>query len=92
MGIGLFNSIMFPSIFTLGVNGLGKFSLDGSAVLIMFIVGGAIIPFNVRNFAYVNYNLALLIVIICYVYISLYGYRFSQFVKRDDLNDDEILA
>jgi FHS family L-fucose permease-like MFS transporter len=92
MGIGLFNSIMFPSIFTLGVNGLGKFSLDGSAVLIMFIVGGAIIPFNVRNFAFVNYNLALLIVIICYLYISLYGYRFSQFVKRDDLNDDEILA
>jgi len=92
MCIGLFNSIMFPSIFALGVNGLGKFSLDGSAVLIMFIVGGAVIPFNVRNFAYKNADLALLIVITCYVYISLYGYKFSQYIKRDDLKDDEILG
>ncbi len=92
MSIGLFNSIMFPSIFTLGVNGLGKFSLDGSAVLIMFIVGGAVVPFNVRNFAYANYDFALLIVVACYLYISLYGFRLSRYLKRNDLKDDEILA
>lgn len=92
MCIGLFNSIMFPSIFTLGVNGLGKFSLSGSAVLIMFIVGGAVIPFNVRNFAYISYDFALLIVIACYLYISVYGFSLSQFVKRDDLHDDEVLV
>jgi len=92
MSIGLFNSIIFPSIFTLGVNGLGKFSLDGSAVLIMFIVGGAVIPFNVRNFADVNYDYALLIVVICYLYISVYGFKLSQYLKRNDLKDDEILA
>ncbi|MBC7451374.1 MAG: MFS transporter [Cytophagales bacterium] len=92
MCIGLFNSIMFPSIFTLGVNGLGKFSLSGSAVLVMFIVGGAIIPFNVRNFAYISYDFALLIVIACYLYISVYGFSLSQFTKRDDLNDDEVLV
>jgi MFS transporter, FHS family, L-fucose permease len=97
MSVGLFNAIMFPSIFTLGVNGLGKFSLDGSAVLIMFIVGGAIIPFNVRNFAsvnsdFINYDFALLIVVICYLYISVYGFKLSRYVKRIDLNDDEILA
>ncbi|WP_299253705.1 MFS transporter [uncultured Cytophaga sp.] len=92
MSVGLFNSIMFPSIFTLGVNGLGKFSLDGSAVLIMFIVGGAVLPFNVRNFAYANYDFALLIVIICYLYISVYGFKLSRYVKRKDLRDDEMLA
>jgi FHS family L-fucose permease-like MFS transporter len=92
MSVGLFNSIMFPSIFTLGVNGLGKFSLDGSAVLIMFIVGGAILPFNVRNFAYANYDYALLIVVVCYLYISLYGFKLSSYVKRKDLKDDEMLA
>lgn len=91
MCIGLFNSIMFPSIFTLGVNGLGKFSLSGSAVLIMFIVGGAIIPFNVRNFAYISYDFALAIVIACYLYISVYGFSLSQFEQRDDLNEDEVL-
>jgi FHS family L-fucose permease-like MFS transporter len=92
MSVGLFNSIMFPSIFTLGVNGLGKFSLDGSAVLIMFIVGGAVLPFNVRNFAYANYDFALLIVVVCYVYISVYGFKLSNYIKRKDLKDDEILA
>lgn len=92
MSVGLFNSIMFPSIFTLGVNGLGKFSLDGSAVLIMFIVGGAVLPFNVRNFAYANYDFALVIVVICYLYISVYGFKLSNYIKRRDLRDEEILA
>jgi Fucose permease len=92
MSVGLFNSIMFPSIFTLGVNGLGKFSLDGSAVLIMFIVGGAVLPFNVRNFAYANYDFALVIVVICYLYISVYGFKLSNYIKRKDLRDEEILA
>lgn len=92
MCVGLFNSIMFPCIFTMGVSGLGKYSIDGSAVLIMFIVGGAVIPFNVRNFSFVNYDLALLIVVACYIYISLYGFKFSKYEKRDDLTDDQILV
>ncbi|MCU0417209.1 MAG: MFS transporter [Cytophagaceae bacterium] len=91
MCVGLFNSIMFPSIFTMGVNGLGRYSIDGSAVLIMFIVGGAVIPFNVRNFSHVNYDIALLIVVACYLYISLYGFRFSKYEKREDLADDQVL-
>jgi FHS family L-fucose permease-like MFS transporter len=85
--VGLFNSILFPSLFTLGVNGLGKFSIDGSAVLIMFIVGGAVIPFNVINYSYVSYQIAFLIPIMCYIYIGLYAYRFSKFELRDDLKD-----
>ncbi|HSZ25046.1 MAG TPA: hypothetical protein VK766_04980, partial [Cytophagaceae bacterium] len=85
--VGLFNSILFPSLFTLGVNGLGKFSIDGSAVLIMFIVGGAVVPFNVINYSYVSYKIAFLIPILCYIYIGLYGYRFSKFEIRDDLKD-----
>lgn len=85
--VGLFNSIMFPSLFTLGVNGLGKFSVDGSAVLIMFIVGGAVIPFNVINYSYVSYQIAFIIPIVCYLYIALYADRFSKFELRDDLKD-----
>ncbi len=42
--VGFFNSIMFPSIFTLGVAELGPLTGDGSGVMIMAIVGGAIIP------------------------------------------------
>src|ERR1700687_3845982 len=44
LAIGLFNSIMFPSIFTLGINGLGSLTGKGSGLLIAAIVGGAIIP------------------------------------------------
>jgi FHS family L-fucose permease-like MFS transporter len=85
--VGLFNSILFPSLFTLGVNGLGRFSIDGSAILTMFIVGGAVIPFNVTNYTYVNYQIAFIIPILCYIYIGLYAYRFSKFEIRDDLKD-----
>ena len=42
--VGLFNSIMFPSIFTLGIAELGPLTGDGSGVMVMAIVGGAIIP------------------------------------------------
>lgn len=87
--VGLFNSILFPSIFALGVNGLGKFSEEGSAVLIMFIVGGAIIPFMVKNFSYVNYHVAFLIPIVCYFYIALYGLKLSRYEKEDALMKKE---
>jgi len=85
--VGLFNSIMFPSLFTLGLNGLGKYSIDGSAILIMFIVGGAVIPFNVINYSYVSYQVAFMIPVICYIYIAVYAYRLSRFEVREEMKD-----
>jgi FHS family L-fucose permease-like MFS transporter len=90
--VGLFNAILFPSIFALGVSGLGKFSEEGSAVLVLFIVGGAVLPFMVKNFSYVNYHVAFIIPIICYFYIALYGLKLSRYekekirVKEDTVN------
>ncbi|WMJ73051.1 sugar MFS transporter [Cytophagaceae bacterium ABcell3] len=81
--IGLFNSILFPSIFALGINGLGKYAEEGAAVLVMFIVGGAVIPFMVRNFSYVNYEVAFIIPVICYFYIALYGLKLSKYEKQE---------
>jgi FHS family L-fucose permease-like MFS transporter len=90
--VGLFNSILFPTIFALGVNGLGKFSLNGSAVLVMSIAGGAVIPFMVRNFSLMkgfprelSLQLAFIIPVVCYAYIVLYGLIFSKFEKREAL-------
>ncbi len=85
--VGLFNSIMFPSLYTLGLNGLGKYSIDGSAILIMFIVGGAVIPFNVINYSFVSYQVAFMIPIICYTYIAVYAYKLSRFEVRDEVKD-----
>jgi FHS family L-fucose permease-like MFS transporter len=51
LAIGLFNSIMFPCIFTMGIDGLGPLTGDGSGILNMAIVGGAIIPYVVGKIA-----------------------------------------
>jgi MFS transporter, FHS family, L-fucose permease len=51
LSVGLFNSIMFPSIFTSGIAELGQLTGDGSGVLNTAIVGGAIIPYVVGKVA-----------------------------------------
>ena len=51
LAVGLFNSIMFPCIFTMGIDELGPLTGDGSGLLNMAIVGGAIIPYVVGRVA-----------------------------------------
>ncbi|HWK51332.1 MAG TPA: sugar MFS transporter, partial [Steroidobacter sp.] len=70
LAIGLFNSIMFPTIFTLGVAKLGRHTGEGSGVLCMAIVGGAIVPVIQGYFADTIGLLASFFVpAICYAYI-----------------------
>jgi FHS family L-fucose permease-like MFS transporter len=77
--VGLFNSIMFPSIFTLGVAELGPLTGDGSGVMIMAIVGGAIIPVIQGAIAdRIGIHHAFVLPVICYLYIlyfALWGSR-----------------
>ncbi len=57
LSVGLFNSIMFPCIFTLGIAELGPLTGDGSGILNMAIVGGAIIPYLVGRLAdFINHG------------------------------------
>ena len=73
--VGLFNSIMFPSIFTLGVDGLGKLTSKGSALLIAAIVGGAIIPVVQGAIAdKIGIHHAFVLPVICYLYIAYFAY------------------
>ena len=77
--MGLFNSIMFPSIFTLGIAGLGPATGRGSGLLIAAIVGGAIIPEVEGLLAdHVGIHLAFILPAICYLYIVFYGFRGSK--------------
>ncbi len=77
--VGLFNSIMFPSIFTLGVAGLGPLTGDGSALLIAAIVGGAIIPELQGVLAdRIGIHHAFILPVICYLYIAFYGFKGSR--------------
>ncbi|WP_273727027.1 sugar MFS transporter [Brucella gallinifaecis] len=74
LAIGLFNSIMFPTIFSLALHGLGKHTSQGSGILCLAIVGGAIIPLIQGVLAdRVGIHLAFLMPIICYIYIAYYG-------------------
>ena len=81
LSVGLFNSIMFPTIFSLAVNGLGKHTGQGSGILCAAIVGGAILPVVQGLFAdRIGIQHAFFIPVLCYCYIAYYGwsgYKFS---------------
>jgi FHS family L-fucose permease-like MFS transporter len=73
---GLFNSIMFPSIFTLGIEGLGPLTGEASGLLIMAIVGGAIIPELQGLLAdRVGLHHAFILPVICYLYILFFAMK-----------------
>lgn len=74
LAIGLFNSIMFPTIFTLAIKDLGKYTSQGSSLLVMAIVGGAIMtPLMGLIVGKIGYQNGLLFPAICYLYILYYG-------------------
>ncbi|MCB9653268.1 MAG: sugar MFS transporter [Deltaproteobacteria bacterium] len=78
LAVGLFNSIMFPTIFTLAVRGLGKQTSQGSGILCAAIVGGAVIPLLQGALAdAVGVQLAFVLPVACYAYIVFYGLRGS---------------
>jgi FHS family L-fucose permease-like MFS transporter len=72
--VGFFNSIMFPSIFTLGIQDLGPLTSKGSSLMIASIVGGALIPLATGALAdHIGLHHAFVVPAICYVYIACYG-------------------
>ncbi len=74
--VGLFNSIMFPTIFALAIEGLGKHTEEGSGILCMAIVGGAILPLIQGVLAdKIGIHHAFLLPILCYAYIAYYGFK-----------------
>jgi FHS family L-fucose permease-like MFS transporter len=79
IAIGLFNSIMFPTIFALGIERLGPMTSKASSLLIMAIVGGAIIPYVQGVFAdHIGLQHAFFLPLLCYLYIVFYGLSGSR--------------
>jgi len=76
IGIGLFNSIMWSNIFTLSIEGLGRFKSQGSSLLVMMILGGAIVPVfqGMAADAY-GVHASFFVPVICYVYLAFYGWK-----------------
>ncbi len=75
LAIGLFNSIMFPTIFTLASEGLGRRTAEGSGIICVAIVGGAVVPIVTGRVADLSsLRWALLVPAACYSVIVLFGW------------------
>jgi FHS family L-fucose permease-like MFS transporter len=78
IAIGLFNAIMFPTIFSLSIDGLGAATPQASGILCMAIVGGAVVPLVAGALAdQFNLGFALLAPMACYLWISAYAWLFG---------------
>jgi len=84
---GLFCSIMWPCIFTLSISGLGKYTSQGSAFLIMMILGGAVIPPVQGKLADVfNIQSSYWMAVACYLYLLFYAYRTKVVLDRQNVD------
>ncbi|MGH8272901.1 MAG: sugar MFS transporter [Gammaproteobacteria bacterium] len=79
VAVGLFNSVMFPNIFTLGIEKFGPLTGRVSSLLVMAIVGGAVIPLAQGALAdHIGLHHAFLLPLLCYAYIVFYGLKGSR--------------
>ena len=79
LAIGLFNSVMFPTIFTTAIERLGPLTSRASSLLIMAIVGGAVVPLLQGVLAdHIGIQPAFVLPMACYAYIAWYGLRGSR--------------
>ncbi len=80
--VGLFNSIMWPNIYALGLMGLGTLTNRGSSLLMTGVIGGALIPL-LQGFVadHIGIHHAYVVPAVCYAYICYYGFRGSK-IKR----------
>jgi FHS family L-fucose permease-like MFS transporter len=84
IAVGLFNSVMFPSIFTVGLTGLGPLTSKGSSLMVAAIVGGALIPLGEGHLAdAIGVQHAFVIPAVCYIYIALFGYLGGRRAERE---------
>ena len=74
LAVGLCNSIMFPTIFTLAIEGLGEDTPQGSGIVCLAIVGGAVVPVLSGLVAdRAGLHAALFVPVLCYLWILFYG-------------------
>ncbi|MNY32889.1 L-fucose-proton symporter [compost metagenome] len=86
IGIAFFMSIMFPTIFSLGIKDLGSDTKLGSSLIIMSIVGGAVLPPVMGYIADVTHNIQIgyIVPLVCFVVVLVFGLKGHKVVKRMD--------
>jgi FHS family L-fucose permease-like MFS transporter len=89
MSGGLFLSIMWPSIFSLAIAGLGKYTSQGSAFLVMMILGGGIIPPLQGKLAdIVGIHTSYFIPVLCFAFIAFYGWKVIRILEKQGIGKE----
>jgi FHS family L-fucose permease-like MFS transporter len=87
---GLFCSIMWPCIFSLSISGLGKYTSQGSAFLIMMILGGAIIPPLQGKLADIfSIQSSYWIAVACFVYLLFYAFKTKSVLEKQGITQND---
>lgn len=83
---------MWPCIFTLSLTGLGKYTTQGSAFLIMMILGGGIIPPIQGKLAdVIGIHQSYVIAVLCFIYLAFFAIRVKSILKKQGINPDELV-
>jgi FHS family L-fucose permease-like MFS transporter len=90
---GLACSIMWPAIFSLSVIGLGKYTAQGSAFLVMMILGGGIIPpIQGKLSDIIGIHNSYIIAVLCFAYLTLFAILVKRLLKKQGIAVDDIVA
>ena len=93
MSGGLFCSIMWPAIFSLAITGLGKYTSQGSAFLVMMILGGGIIPpLQGKLSDIIGIHESYFIPVLCFAYLAFYGFVVKGILKKQDIDVETVHA
>ena len=88
---GLACSIMWPSIFSLSIIGLGKYTSQGSAFLIMMILGGGIIPpIQGKLSDIIGIHQSYVVTVVCFAYLTLFAFLVKGILKKQNIDVDAI--
>ena len=88
MSGGLFLSIMWPCIFSLAITGLGKYTSQGSAFLVMMILGGGIIPpLQGKLSDIIGIHTSYFIPVLCFAFIAFYGWFVFEILKKQGISN-----
>lgn len=86
---GLFCSIMWPCIFTLSIAGLGKYTTQGAAFLVMMILGGAVIPPIQGKLAdIIGIHQSYWVAVVCFAYLTFFAFRVKGILRKQGIDFD----
>lgn len=90
---GLFCSIMWPSIFSLSITGLGRYTSQGSAFLVMMILGGGIIPpLQGKLSDIIGVHQSYIIGVVCFAYLAFFAYAVRKILLKQNIDIDSVTA